>query len=56
MFEVYENESGEFGWRLKAYNNEIVASGEGYKTRWGAHEAIERIKDIAENAEIVDKD
>lgn len=32
-FEVYQDARGEFRFRLKAGNGEIVATGEGYKTR-----------------------
>ena len=33
-FEVYQDKSGEYRWRLQANNNEIVAdSNEGYKSK-----------------------
>jgi uncharacterized protein YegP (UPF0339 family) len=34
-FEVYEVEDGKWGWRLIARNGEILATGDGYKTRNG---------------------
>ena len=39
-FEVYEDKAGEFRFRLKAGNGEIVAVGEGYESRSGAHERL----------------
>lgn len=32
-FEVYTDKAGEFRFRLKAKNGEIIADGEGYKTK-----------------------
>lgn len=32
-FEVYKDKAGEWRWRLKAANHEILASGEGYSSR-----------------------
>lgn len=34
--EVYADEAGEWRWRLRAGNGEIVASGEGYTTKGDA--------------------
>lgn len=39
--EIYEDEAGEWRWRLKAGNNRIVAdSGEGYTREHDAREAV----------------
>ena len=35
-FEIYQDAKGEYRFRLKAGNGEIVATGEGYSTRSGA--------------------
>ena len=32
-FEIFKDKAGEFRFRLKAANGEIIASGEGYTTR-----------------------
>ena len=54
-FEVYEDNRGDHRWRLKAANNEIVAtSGEGYSSKSSAEEAVERIKRLAPDADALD--
>lgn len=51
-FEVYEDKSGKFRFRLKAGNGEIVASGESYPTRKGAEDGCEAVKRAASGAKI----
>jgi len=53
-FEVYEDRSGGFRFRLKAANGEVVATGESYTTRSGAREGCEAVKRAAEVASIED--
>jgi uncharacterized protein YegP (UPF0339 family) len=54
-FEVYEDSAGEFRWRLRGGNNQIVAdSGEGYGSRSGAEDAVERIQGHAPEADILE--
>ncbi len=52
-FEVYQSGT-EFRFRLKAANGEIVASGQAYATRAGAHEGCEAVKRAAAVATIED--
>ena len=52
-FEIYPS-SGQFRWRLKGGNGEIVASGEAYTQKASAQKTIDRIKESASTAEIVD--
>ena len=52
-FEVYEDKSGEFRFRLKASNGQIVATGESYKQLSGCLSGIESIKKNAPDAELV---
>jgi hypothetical protein len=54
LFEVYESRDGNFRWRLKAGNGEIVAISEGYTTRYSAKRSAERVKVIAPEAEVSD--
>ena len=55
-FEVYQDKGGEFRWRLRADNTQILAtSGEGYKERRSCEAAIESVKKHAPTAPIVDK-
>ncbi len=44
QFELYKDKKGEFRFRLKAGNGEIVLSSEGYKDRAGAANGIESVK------------
>ncbi len=53
-FEVYQAKDG-FRLRLKAGNGEIVASGEAYSTRAGAHKGCEAVARAAAGATIEDK-
>jgi uncharacterized protein YegP (UPF0339 family) len=51
-FEVYEAQDGEWRWRLIARNGEIVATGEGYKTRNGAIRGTESMRRAAVQAKL----
>ena len=53
-FEVYESRNGEYRFRLKAANGEIVATGESYPTKAGAHAGCEAVKRAAAAADIDD--
>ncbi|MEL6362910.1 MAG: YegP family protein [Pseudomonadota bacterium] len=43
-FELYKDKAGEFRFRLKAGNGEIILASEGYKERGGAVNGIESVK------------
>ena len=51
-FEVYTDKSGEYRFRLKAKNGQIIAVGEGYKAKAGCLNGIESIKKNAPDAPI----
>jgi uncharacterized protein YegP (UPF0339 family) len=54
-FEIFEDNAGEYRWRLLAGNDEILAdSGEGYESRSGAEEAAERVKEYAPDADVLE--
>ncbi len=53
-FEVYQDKSGGYRFRLKSSNGETVASGESYTTKSAAHEGCEAVKRAAAGANIVD--
>ncbi|MDR0482465.1 MAG: DUF1508 domain-containing protein [Cellulomonadaceae bacterium] len=53
-FEIYKDKAGEFRFRLKSANGQIVATGEGYTTKSHAHEGVEAVKRAAAAATIVD--
>ena len=47
-FEVYEDKGGEFRFRLKAGNGEVIAVSEGYKTKAACLKGIESVRRNAE--------
>ena len=53
-FEVYTDKAGEFRFRLKATNGQIIATGEGYKSKSGCMNGIESVKKNAADSEVVD--
>jgi hypothetical protein len=53
-FEVYKDKAGEFRFRLKAGNGEIIAVGEGYKNKASVLSGIESVKKSAAEATVVD--
>ena len=52
-FEVYQDKAGEFRFRLKARNGQIVATGESYKQLASCLNGVDSIKRNAPDAEIV---
>ena len=52
-FEIYKDKAGEFRFRLKATNGQIIAVGEGYKALASCTNGIESIKKNAPDAPIV---
>ena len=52
-FEVYADKAGEFRFRLKARNGEIIAVSEGYKAKSSCQNGIESVRKNASNAEVV---
>ena len=52
-FEVYTDKAGEFRFRLKATNGQIIATGEGYKKLASCFKGIESIRKNAVDAPII---
>ena len=52
-FEVYADKAGEFRFRLKARNGEVIAVSEGYKAKQSCMNGIESVKKNAADAETV---
>ena len=52
-FEVYTDKAGEYRFRLKATNGQVIAVSEGYKALTGCVNGIESVKKNAVDAEIV---
>lgn len=51
-FEVYTDKAGEFRFRLKARNGEIIATSEGYKAKASCLNGIESVRKNAPDAPI----
>ena len=54
-FEVYEDKAGEYRFRLKATNGQIIAVSEGYKAKASCLNGIESVKKNAPEAEVVEE-
>lgn len=54
-FELYKSSSGEYRFRLKATNGQIIATGEGYKTKASALNGIESVRKNAATAQVDDQ-
>ncbi|MGH3761981.1 YegP family protein [Actinophytocola sp.] len=54
-FEIYTDAKGEFRFRLKAGNGEIVATGESYKTKSGVINGVDAVKRAAAEADMDDR-
>jgi uncharacterized protein YegP (UPF0339 family) len=54
-FELYKDSRGEFRFRLKAGNGEVIASSEGYSSKSAAQNGIDSVKRNAPDAEVVDQ-
>jgi uncharacterized protein YegP (UPF0339 family) len=54
-FEVFKDASGQFRFRLRAANNEIIAVSEAYTTKAACMNGIESVKTNAPIAEIMDE-
>ena len=52
-FEIYTDKKGEFRFRLKAKNGQIIATGEGYTTIKACKNGVASIQKNAPDAEIV---
>lgn len=51
-FEMYTDKAGEFRFRLKAKNGEVIAVSEGYKTKASCENGIASVKKNAEDAKV----
>jgi len=54
-FEVYTDKAGEFRFRLKATNGQVIAVSEGYKAHASCLNGVESVKKNAVDAEIVEE-
>ena len=52
-FEVYTDKAGEFRFRLKARNGQIIAVSEGYKTKTSCLNGVESVRKNAPEADVI---
>ncbi|TBN58434.1 DUF1508 domain-containing protein [Glaciihabitans arcticus] len=55
-FELYKDSRGEYRFRLKAGNGQVIAISEGYSSKASAQNGIESVKTNAPGAETVEVD
>ena len=53
-FEMYQDKAGEYRFRLKAKNGEVIATSEGYKTKASCENGIASVKKNAPEAEVTE--
>lgn len=53
-FEIYTDKAGEFRFRLKATNGQVIAVSEGYTTHASCVNGVESVKKNAVDAEVVE--
>ena len=55
-FQIFMDRAGEYRWRLRDNNNEIIAdSAEGYKRKADCEHGIDLVKELAPTAEVEDQ-
>lgn len=54
QFEIFKDESGQFRFRLRAANNQIILASEAYTTKAACTNGIESVKQNAPEAEVKD--
>jgi uncharacterized protein YegP (UPF0339 family) len=54
IFEIFKDKSAKFRFRLKAPNNEVIATGEAYESKQSCLKGIESVKKNAADAEVKD--
>ncbi|MFA9379796.1 MAG: YegP family protein [Acetanaerobacterium sp.] len=52
-FELYSDKSGEYRFRLKARNGEIIAVSEGYKSKQSCENGIDSVRKNAPEADVI---
>jgi uncharacterized protein len=54
-FTIYKDKAGQFRFRIVALNGNILASSEGYVAKASAKNAIDRIRQDAAGADVIDE-
>ena len=56
QFEIYKDMGGQFRFRLKNRNGDIVAIGESYPSKAAAKKGVQAVQRAADGAKVVDLD
>ena len=54
-FELYQDKAGQYRFRLKARNGQIIATSEGYVTKVNCENGIRSVKNNAGEAEVIEE-
>lgn len=54
-FEIYKDKAGEFRFRLKAKNGEVIVTGESYTTKANCKNGVASVMKNAEDAEVIEQ-
>lgn len=54
-FEIYQDKAGEYRFRLKAGNGQVITVGEGYTTLANCKNGVESVKKNAPDADVVEE-
>ncbi len=52
-FEIYQDAKGDYRFRLKAGNGQVIATGQGYKSKTACLKGIESVRKNAPEAKLV---
>ena len=53
-FEIYQDAKGDYRFRLKAGNGQVIATGQGYKSKTACLNGVESVQKNAPEAKVVD--
>lgn len=53
-FELYQDKAGKYRFRLKAANNEVIATSEAYESKASAKNGIKSVQRNAPKAEVIE--
>lgn len=56
-FQIYTDSQGEYRWRLRADNNQVIAtSGEGYKDKADCRAGVDLVRSLAPEADLEEEE
>ena len=55
VFQIFQDKTGEYRWRMLALNGDVIATGEPYKSKEMCLYGIEAVRRLAEKATLDDQ-